>query len=61
MPSPPGAVAVGEDAALDAVLLLIDELCFDTKPDSFFDAGFASAAGSLGPKDLKPPMLRDWD
>ena len=65
MPSPPpGVVEVGEGAALDAALLLIllaelSELYFDSKAGSFLSADLAST-GSLGPNDLKPPMLRDW-
>lgn len=61
---PPGVVAVGEGAALDAALLLIllaelREEYFDSKAGSFLSVDLAST-GSLGPKDLKPPMLRDW-
>lgn len=62
MPSPPGAVvAVGDVAALEAALLLIlltepSEECFGAVLCSRFDA-FGSAAGSVGPKDLNPPML----
>lgn len=59
-PAPPGAVVVGEGAALEAALWLI----FDTPLSavlifvSVSGSRLMVAAGSVGPNDLKPPRLR---
>lgn len=61
---PPGAVLVGEGAALEAALLLsfvavpfVED--FGSKLGSRFIGALGSAAGSVGPNDRNPPRLRD--